>query len=178
MAGSSGSISGKAFEAIISNKRDIVVTTGTGSGKTECFLLPLLAELARELNSWPDCPESPPKERKWWKSEEATWQSQWEHTGRRAEGSHAIRGLILYPLNALVEDQLRRLRSTLDSDSDPSWNIHHWLDTQRGRNRILFGRYTGQTPVPGELGSTNAINRLRARICGKWQIQVRVFVNN
>ena len=77
---------------------------------------------------------------------------------------HAIRGLILYPLNALVEDQLRRLRSTLDSDSDPSWNIHHWLDTQRGRNRILFGRYTGQTPVPGERGSTNAINRLRARL--------------
>ena len=150
----------ESLQAIISG-RDIVVTTGTGSGKTECFLLPLLAELARELNSWPDCPE-PPKERKWWKSEEATWQSQWEHTGRRAEGSHAIRGLILYPLNALVEDQLRRLRSTLDSDSDPSWNIHHWLDTQRGRNRILFGRYTGQTPVPGELGSTNAINRLRA----------------
>ena len=36
--------------------------------------------------------------------------------------------LILYPLNALVEDQLRRLRSTLDSDSDHSWNIHHWLE--------------------------------------------------
>ncbi|RKU11625.1 DEAD/DEAH box helicase [Candidatus Poribacteria bacterium] len=142
---------------------DIVVTTGTGSGKTECFLLPLLAELARELNSWPDCPE-PPQERKWWNSEQATWQSQWQHTGRKKEGLHAIRGLILYPLNALVEDQLRRLRSTLDSDSDPSWNIHHWLDTERGRNRILFGRYTGQTPVAGELGSTNAINRLRTHL--------------
>ena len=112
------------------------------------------------MNSWPDCPE-PLQERKWWESEQATWQSQWRHTGRREEGLHAIRGLILYPLNALVEDQLRRLRSTLDSDSDPNWNIHHWLDTQHGRNRILFGRYTGQTPVPGELGSTNAINRLR-----------------
>ena len=152
-----------SLNAVIKNKRDIVVTTGTGSGKTECFLLPLLAELARELSSWPDCPE-PPKERKWWESEQATWQSQWKHIGRKKEGLHAIRGLILYPLNALVEDQLRRLRSTLDSDSDPSWNIHHWLDTQHGRNRILFGRYTGQTPVPGERGSTNAINRLRARL--------------
>ena len=152
-----------SLNAVINNKRDIVVTTGTGSGKTECFLLPLLAELARELSSWPDCPE-PPKERKWWESEQATWQSQWKHTGRKKEGLHAIRGLILYPLNALVEDQLRRLRSTLDSDSDPGWNIHHWLDTQHGRNRILFGRYTGQTPVPGERGSTNAINRLRARL--------------
>lgn len=152
-----------SLDAVINNKRDIVVTTGTGSGKTECFLLPLLAELARELRSWPDCPESPP-ERKWWESEQPTWQSQWKHTGRKKEGLHAIRGLILYPLNALVEDQLRRLRSTLDADSAPSWNIHHWLDTQRGRNRILFGRYTGQTPVSGELGSSNARNRLRARL--------------
>ena len=153
----------ESLDAVINNKRDIVVTTGTGSGKTECFLLPLLAELARELRSWPDCPE-PPRERKWWESEQPTWQSQWKHTGRKKEGLHAIRGLILYPLNALVEDQLRRLRSTLDADSAPSWNIHHWLDTQRGRNRILFGRYTGQTPVSGELGSSNARNRLRTHL--------------
>ncbi|MHC5821263.1 MAG: DEAD/DEAH box helicase, partial [Nostoc sp.] len=33
---------------VLVNQRDIVVTTGTGSGKTECFLLPLLAQLARE----------------------------------------------------------------------------------------------------------------------------------
>ncbi len=152
-----------SLNAVINNKRDIVVTTGTGSGKTECFLLPLLAELARELSSWPVCPE-PPIERKWWENEKVGWQSQWHHTGRKKEGLHAIRGLILYPLNALVEDQLRRLRSTLDSDSNLGCNIHHWLDTQQGRNRILFGRYTGQTPVAGEPGGANSTKRLRARL--------------
>ena len=84
--------------------------------------------------------------------------------------------LILYPLNALVEDQLRRLRSTLDSDSDPSWNIHHWLDTPTSRRKpyFIWSVYWRQTPVPGcTQGSTNAMNRLRARICKKWQIQVR-----
>lgn len=147
-----------SLRAVINNKRDIVVTTGTGSGKTECFLLPLLAELARDLNLWSSCSE-PPKDHEWWNSEKAQWESQWMHTGRNKEGLHAIRGLILYPLNALVEDQLRRLRSTLDSAT-----VHHWLDTQQGRNRILFGRYTGETPVPGERGDTNAMNRLRTRL--------------
>ena len=138
--------------------RDIVVTTGTGSGKTECFLLPLLAELSKELSSWPDCPKSP-SDRKWWNSEKPDWKSQWKHTGRNQKGLHAIRGLILYPLNALVEDQMRRLRSTLDSE-----DVHRWLDDEHGRNRILFGRYTGQTPVSGEKSNSNAVKRLHARL--------------
>ena len=33
-----------SLNAVIAGKKDLVVTTGTGSGKTECFLLPLLAE--------------------------------------------------------------------------------------------------------------------------------------
>ena len=147
----------ESLQAVIDG-RDIVVTTGTGSGKTECFLLPLFAELARDLNSWPDCPE-PPCNRKWWENNNAKRQSQWQHTGRKKEGLHAIRGLILYPLNVLVEDQLRRLRSTLDSK-----DVHHWLDTQHGGNRILFGRYTGQTPVPGYQTNKNAMDRLRVRL--------------
>ena len=148
----------QSLEAVITKGRDIVVTTGTGSGKTECFLLPLLAELARDLNTWPDCPGAPPN-RKWWEGDKTTWESQWKHTGRSQKGEHAIRGLILYPLNALVEDQLRRLRSTLDSR-----DVHHWLDTKRGGNRILFGRYTGETPVPGKQNDTNATTRLRERL--------------
>ena len=77
----------------------------------------------------------------------------------KIEGLHAVRAMILYPLNALVEDQLRRLRSTLDSN-----NVHQWLDNYRCGNRILFGRYTGETPVPGERGNPNAMNRLRTRL--------------
>lgn len=118
--------------------KDIVVTTGTGSGKTETFLLPLLAQLARESASWTDA-KKPDRQRKWWNygSERV---SQWEHVQRPS----AVRALILYPLNALVEDQLRRLRQTLDND-----RIRGWLDSHRGGNRITFGRYTGLTPISG-----------------------------
>lgn len=41
----------QSLQEVLLNKKDIVVTTGTGSGKTECFLLPLLAELARDSAS-------------------------------------------------------------------------------------------------------------------------------
>jgi len=118
--------------------KDIVVTTGTGSGKTETFLLPLLAHLARESATW-EAANKPNKQRKWWKhGTDRT--SQWEHINRPT----ALRALILYPLNALVEDQLRRLRATLDNDL-----IRSWLDTNRDGNRITFGRYTGLTPISG-----------------------------
>lgn len=34
------------------NRKNIVVTTGTGSGKTECFLLPIFADLISESRTW------------------------------------------------------------------------------------------------------------------------------
>lgn len=125
------------LEAIYEGK-DIVVTTGTGSGKTETFLLPLLAQIARESATWANA-QAPHPKRKWWRGGQRI--SQWQHIQRPT----AMRALILYPLNALVEDQLRRLRQTLDNRQ-----IHAWLDEQRGANRITFGRYTGQTPISGE----------------------------
>ena len=148
----------ESLHQVLVNKKDIVVTTGTGSGKTECFLLPLLAELARDSASWPACPK-PDDDRKWWQDNRTPWKSQWTHTGRKKENLHAVRAVILYPLNALVEDQLRRLRETLDSE-----NVHNWLNDQRAGNRILFGRYTGETPISGERGNSNAMNRLRSRL--------------
>ena len=148
----------ESLHQVLVNKKDIVVTTGTGSGKTECFLLPLLAELARDSASWPACPK-PADDRKWWQDNQTPWKSQWTHTGRKEENLHAVRAVILYPLNALVEDQLRRLRETLDSE-----NVHNWLNDQRAGNRILFGRYTGETPISGEQENSNAMNRLRARL--------------
>ena len=148
----------ESLKTVLEDKRDLVVTTGTGSGKTECFLLPVLAELARESKEWPVTPP-PPETRKWWNEDSSTWQSQWAHTGRTANGLHAVRAMVLYPLNALVEDQLRRLRQTLDSDS-----VLSWLDAQRGGNRITFGRYTGATPVSGVPTNKGAVQRLRDRL--------------
>jgi hypothetical protein len=137
---------------------DIVVTTGTGSGKTECFLLPILAQFAREMRAWPDSPP-PPKQREWWRGAGNEWIGQFQHTGRARTGEHALRGVILYPLNALVEDQMRRLRQTLDNDTTA-----RWLDAERGRNRVLFGRYTGATPVPGQPSNRSAVSRLQRRL--------------
>ncbi|MYC30855.1 MAG: DEAD/DEAH box helicase, partial [Chloroflexi bacterium] len=148
----------ESLKTVLDEKRDLVVTTGTGSGKTECFLLPVLAELARESKSWPASP-APPDSRKWWNNGNETWQSQWAHSGRNANGLHAVRAMVLYPLNALVEDQLRRLRQTLDSDS-----VLRWLDSHRGGNRVTFGRYTGATPVPGVPANDAAVQRLRDRL--------------
>ena len=148
----------RSLEAVLRDGKDLVVTTGTGSGKTECFLIPVLAELARESRSWPQSSNSP-RVRRWWEDEHSGWRGQWNHTSRNAEGLHAIRAIALYPLNALVEDQLRRLRRTLDSES-----THAWLDTERGGNRITFGRYTGQTPVPGVPSRRAPLRRLRSRL--------------
>lgn len=148
----------ESLRTVLEEKSDLVVTTGTGSGKTECFLLPVLAELARESESWPVSPVAPDG-RKWWNDENVTWQSQWAHSARSVNGLHAVRAMVLYPLNALVEDQLRRLRQTLDSDE-----VLRWLDSRRGGNRVTFGRYTGATPVPGVPTNNAAVQRLRDRL--------------
>ncbi|HSH80001.1 MAG TPA: DEAD/DEAH box helicase [Herpetosiphonaceae bacterium] len=134
----------RSLHEVLVNGKDLVVTTGTGSGKTESFLLPLIGHLARESATWTPCLPEPPN-RRWWNQRTgngstAARVSQWEHMPR----PKALRAVILYPLNALVEDQLRRLRSALDDDA-----VHQWLDQQRGGNRITFGRYTGLTPVAG-----------------------------
>src|SRR5258708_6595726 len=42
----------QVFSESVVNGRDVIVTTGTGSGKTECFLLPLIASLVRESAGW------------------------------------------------------------------------------------------------------------------------------
>lgn len=101
------------------NRKHIVVTTGTGSGKTECFLLPVIADLIAESRSWG-------KTRK-----------------------RAMRAMILYPLNALAEDQMIRLRKALNSHKDNKTGALDWLDEHRGGHRFYFGRYTGATPVSG-----------------------------
>ena len=142
----------ESLHEVLVNQRDIVVTTGTGSGKTECFLLPLLAQLAKESSKWAVRPPTP-NLHDWWNGN-GNRVSQWAHVPR----PKAVRALILYPLNALVEDQLRRLRKALEAPQ-----VHQWLDTARGRNRITFGQYTGQTQVSGEK-KQDSLERLRQEL--------------
>lgn len=84
----------KAIEKSVAG-RNYAVVTGTGSGKTECFLLPILNDILTEF----------------------------EKSGRSA----GVRAMILYPMNALANDQLKRLRQLLKGTD------------------ITFGRYTGDT---------------------------------
>ena len=143
------------FREAVLNGNDVVVTTGTGSGKTECFLLPVITALVRESEHWGTAPARPPQY-DWWNSGNRRI-SQRAHEDRRTRPA-AIRALVLYPLNALVEDQLSRLRMALDSPG-----AREWLENRRSGNRFYFGRYTGRTPVPGTR-VPNKIRRLREEL--------------
>ncbi|HWW49536.1 MAG TPA: DEAD/DEAH box helicase [Xanthobacteraceae bacterium] len=118
-----------------------IVTSGTGSGKTESFMLPILAQLAKEATTWP-APLKPVDDD--WLEKRRPFQlhRRNEHPAR----PKAIRALILYPLNALVEDQMVRLRKALDSPDAQEVMEKHFKG-----NRLFFGRYTGKSPVTGFL---------------------------
>ena len=82
-----------------------IITSGTGSGKTESFLLPIFARLLLESKKW----ESPASLNQWWSSDYQ--KKEWSHSRTNSKRKSAVRSLILYPMNALVEDQLTRLRN-------------------------------------------------------------------
>lgn len=129
--------------------KDFVVTAGTGSGKTESFLLPVLADLVAESAHWQG---TRAVQREWWQGDGDYVPSRQSEHGHPA----ALRVLILYPTNALADDQLVRLRKSLDSRE-----AHAWLDRKRNGHRFYFGRYTGATPVSGSRDSEPANFRLR-----------------
>lgn len=82
--------------SILSKGENLIVATGTGSGKTECFLLPILKDIL----------ENPER---------------------------GLRAIMIYPMNALADDQLGRLRRMLSTIPE-----------------VTFGRYTGDTPETDE----------------------------
>ena len=145
-----------AIKASVIDGEDVVVTTGTGSGKTECFLLPIFSYLIKESQGWTSYGKRN-VDHPWWRTHERSVGIRIPQ--RKGETRPAaIRALIMYPLNALVEDQLMRLRRACDSPQ-----ARQWLTEKRGNNRFYFGRYNSLTPVSGEENSSN-IRRLRTKL--------------
>lgn len=81
---------------LLQKEKNAIIATGTSSGKTLCYQIPILDDLLRD-------------------------------------SSPGLRAIIIYPLNALVNDQLRE-----------------WGDILRDHNQITFARFTSQTPASQE----------------------------
>jgi len=125
----------EALESTASKRKHIIITTGTGSGKTECFLLPTLYDIFSEKAA-------------------------------NATTLPAVRGLLLYPLNALAEDQMRRLRKGLNSIA-----ALDYLTKRLNNQNITFGRYNGFTPISGKINAANKTkrNKERDQLCKDWE---------
>jgi len=93
-----------AIRATHVNGLNVVVATGTASGKTESFLYPILFELHRQYLD-----------------------------GELQEPG--VRAMILYPMNALANDQRERLGMICQKLSDAASGF-----------KPTFGQYIGQTP--------------------------------
>ena len=124
----------EALLASFGDAPNLLVATGTGSGKTEAFVLPILARILREASGW-HSPSAPLSEG-YYDSRIGAWQ-----TSRRGETREAgLRAIILYPMNALVNDQMSRLRRVLSLNGSPEWQM-----SNLNGNLIHFGMYTSLT---------------------------------
>ena len=107
----------RSLESVF-NGQDVFVSTGTGSGKTECFIWPIMAKMANEAKNSPKT---------------------WDMRG--------VRTIIMYPMNALVSDQVSRLRRLMGDKEGRFQQIFNSISD--GGRRPQFGMYTGRTPYPG-----------------------------
>ena len=115
----------RAVRATHIDHRNVVVATGTASGKTESFLYPILFELYRQ------------------------------HLVGELEDP-GVRAMILYPMNALANDQRERLGKICDD-----------LREAVSGFKPTFGQYIGQTPENAKDSRRNAAARAEERLAGE-----------
>ena len=103
-------------------RKNLVVTTGTGSGKTECFLIPIIDSLLKE-----------------------------EEAGTLND---AVRAIIIYPMNALANDQIKRLQKLLKDHPTIRFGLYNG-NTEQTKDRALaeYQRVNGRNahPLPNEV---------------------------
>lgn len=91
----------KSWEAVLTHNKSLVVTTGTGSGKTECFMVPILKQLS---------------------DDKVAAAQQGKQIG--------IEAIFLYPLNALIASQRKRL--------------HAWSKSLPAGRQVTYCNYNGE----------------------------------
>lgn len=101
--------------------KDLFVATGTGSGKTECFMWPVVSSICDEV-----------------------------YTRRDSWKTRGVRALFLYPMNALVSDQVGRLRKIIGDEEGEFKNILRNFANDDKLRLPQFGMYTGRTPYAGD----------------------------
>lgn len=116
----------QAIRDALAHQKNLMIMTGTGSGKTESFLLPILGKFAIEARD----------------------------SAAQFHRFHAVRAIVLYPMNALVNDQLGRLRQLFGHPYVVSM-FEEWS----GRP-ARFARYTSRTPYAGVRSPTKDHSRL------------------
>ena len=95
--------------------RSVVITTGTGSGKTNCFLYPIIDSIIKEI---------------------------YESKNGGKPFKKGIRAIFLYPMNALINDQVDSIRTLLKEFPE-----------------ITYGFYTGEVLEDDE--GNDLINNLK-----------------
>ena len=108
--------------------RDLFVSTGTGSGKTECFMWPMISKLVREA-----------------KVNKKSWHQR------------GVRAMMLYPMNALVSDQLGRLRRMIGADA---FYICSNLSSVYIDGQAVANMLTGENDAGGLLGNIDTSEKV------------------
>lgn len=110
-----------ALRKVVTEKKNIVVSTGTGSGKTESFLIPILRELVKE-----------------------------NENGTLTPG---VRALLVYPMNALANDQIERLREILKNYPEITYGVYtgQTKEKQKDAFEVYKSLNEGKTPQENEI---------------------------
>ena len=110
--------------------KSLIVTTGTGSGKTECFMIPIIQHLLTEKSN-----------------------------GTLSPG---VRAILIYPMNALANDQMKRLRELFRRCPDITFGVYNSstkYDEESGIEAYgkIFKDQNGnpKSPLPNEVISRN-----------------------
>lgn len=118
----------------INQEHNLVVTTGTGSGKTECFILPIINHLLKE-----------------------------KENGTLGSG---VRAILIYPMNALANDQMKRLRLILKNYPDITFGVYNSSTKQEDDAGVaeygrIFKDANGHAlkPLPNEVISRKAMQK-------------------